>query len=290
MAAAGIAWPAVLEARDATTDRLYFGTDTRVGEITVGALLAWWFVRRDQRIAESRRAVAWATVGTVGAVVVMAAMWHSAHPSDTYLYTGGLAAHAALTLVVIVAAVAPTGPVRTLLSWEPLRRMGELSYVAYLASIWPIRSRLQTETTLGPVGRLALGLVLTVGLSVLIQRVVERPFRRVHGGSPGRWITLAVPASLAVAGLVVGVTAWRTPESAPIDFGAAQATLDELTEPSEADPPAPPANGDPAATGPVRLAALNSTVLMTGLGILPVGRGPPRRARHRAGRPGSAAG
>ena len=187
MAAAGLVWPAVLEAGDATTDRLYFGTDTRVGEITVGALLAWWFVRRDQRIAESRWAVALATVGTVGAVGVMAAMWHSAHPSDTYLYTGGLATHAALTLVVIVAAVAPTGPVRMLLSWEPLRRMGELSYVAYLVH-WPILLWLQSETTLGPVGRFALGLVLTVGLSLLMQRVVERPFRRVHGGSPGRWM------------------------------------------------------------------------------------------------------
>jgi peptidoglycan/LPS O-acetylase OafA/YrhL/lysophospholipase L1-like esterase len=268
MSILGLAWPAILDARGATTDRLYFGTDTRVGEITVGALLAWWFVRRDQRLAESRRAITAATIGTVAAAGVMALMWHSAHPSDTYLYTGGLAAHAALTLVVIVAAVAPTGPVRALLSWEPLRFMGELSYVAYLTH-WPILLWLQSKTTLGPGSRFGLGLVVTTGVSLLVQRLVERPFRRVKTGSAVRWVTMAVPASLAVAVLIVAVTTWRTPASPPIDFAAAQTTLDELIDAPEPDPPAAPSHDGPSAPEPTTLAAFgDSTALMTGLGIV----------------------
>lgn len=268
MAAAGLAWPAVLEAGGAATDRLYFGTDTRVGEIMVGALLAWWFVHRDQRIAESRRGIVAATLASGAAVAVMATMWHRAQPSDSALYTGGLATHAILTLVVIVAAVAPSGPVRALLSWEPLRRLGELSYVAYLTH-WPILLWLQSETTLAPVARFGVGLLLTVVVSMLVQRFVERPFRQVGPRPVSGVLGLAIPASLAVAASIVAVTVWRTPESVPIDFAAAQAALDELIEPSTAVPQPPTDDSGSAADAPTSLAAFgDSTALMTGLGIV----------------------
>ena len=269
-AGAGLAWPAILQGAGAGTDRLYFGTDTRLGELAVGALLALWFVRRDQQLATGPRGVAVATLLTVPAVVGTAVLWHTAHPGDAFLYRGGLALHALLTVPIIVAAVAPGGPVRALLSFEPLRRLGVISYGAYLTH-WPILLWLQQDTDLGPYERFAVGTALTVVVSIALHRTVEQPFRA--GARAGRvrpWV--AVPASLTVALLVVGVTTWRQPAAPPIDFAAAQDALDELDapEPPGADEPGPstdePGTGDPA---PLRLAAFgDSTALMTGLGIL----------------------
>ncbi|MEZ5246781.1 MAG: acyltransferase family protein [Acidimicrobiales bacterium] len=274
-AAAGLAWPAILSVRGAGTDRLYFGTDTRLGELTVGALLALWFVRRDQQIVTGRRGIAVATALTVAAVIITGFMWHTAHPGDEYLYRGGLALHALLTVPVIVAAVAPGGPVRALLSFEPLRRLGVVSYGAYLTH-WPILLWLQQETDLDPLGRFAAGSVLTLVASLTLHRLVEQPFRSGERAARVR-VWVAVPASLTVAALVIGVTSWRQPDSAPIDFAAAQDALAALDDPvgssSDTTPSgdiAPDTTSGPLdPDAPMRLAAFgDSTALMTGLGIL----------------------
>jgi lysophospholipase L1-like esterase len=81
-----------------------------------------------------------------------------------------------------------------------------------------------------------------------------------------------------VAVLVLGVTGWRQPETAPIDFAAAQDALDALDPPDTvvpdgtipADGTVPPGDTpDDNESAPLRLAAFgDSTALMTGLGIL----------------------
>lgn len=276
VAAAGLVWPAVLLANGATTDRLYFGTDTRLGELAVGALLAVWWTRRDRAVPD--RPVVVSSLAVV-AVAIVAAMWMTAHPSDRFLYQGGLAAHAGLTLVIIVAAVAPRGPLRSMLSWEPLRRLGGVSYGAYLFH-WPILLVLQQETTLGPWGRLGVGLPITIVLAELSARWFEQPIRR-GSSSPRQPIWLVVPATAAVAALIVAVAAWRPPADAPIDFARAQADLATLTEsaslvvntttsgaPTTTGPLAEVANAAEQVAAPVRISAFgDSTALMTGLGI-----------------------
>lgn len=275
-AVVGLAWPAVLLANGATTDRLYFGTDTRLGELAVGALLAVWWTRRDRSVPD--RPVVVSAVA-VAALVVMGAMWTTAEPSDRFLYQGGLALHAVLTLVVVVAAVAPSGPLRAVLSWEPLRRIGVVSYGAYLFH-WPILLVLQQETTLGPWGRLGVGMAITLVLAEASARWFEQPIRR-GSGSSRQPIWMVVPATAAVAGLIVAVAAWRPPEDAPIDFARAQADLAALTEdasivsgttttgaPSTTQPSVEVANAAQQVAAPVRISAFgDSTALMTGLGI-----------------------
>lgn len=219
------AWPALLMAGGAPTDRIYFGTDARLGELMVGALLALWWVRRGRRGPEPSLHL---TVLGAAAVLGLGWMWSTARPSDGYLYQGGLTLHAGLTIVVILAALAPRGPIRRLLSFEPLRRLGVVSYGAYLIH-WPVLLWLQQETSLGPQARFGVGLVVTVALALVMYRWVERPLRGLPTRSVIRWVWVAVPASLTVAGVVLAVTVWRPPTVEPIDFAAAEAVFEAPT-------------------------------------------------------------
>jgi lysophospholipase L1-like esterase len=239
-------------------------------------VLALWFVARDQQVVSGRRGLVAVTTVALGAMVVQGSMWHTAHPTDDYLYRGGLAVHALLTVPLIMAAVAPSGPVRAVLSLEPVRHLGVISYGAYLVH-WPILLWLQQETELDPLPRFGVGLALTVVAAQVVYRVVELPFRtgRVRAARHRVWV--ALPASLAVAATIVAVTAWRQPATAPIDFAAAQATLDDLIDSGSGSPdgvaPDGSASDDGTSTAPgeapVRLAAFgDSTALMTGLGIV----------------------
>ena len=186
-----MAWPALLLASGASTDRLYFGTDTRLAELALGAGLAVWWVRRGRHVPDRPIPL---TVAAAAAIGLLAVLWATAHPDDRSLYRGGLTLHAVLTLVVILAAIAPRGPVRVVLSFGPLRRLGVISYGAYLFH-WPVLLVMQQETSWGPEQRFVLGTAMTIGLAELSYRFVERPIRQ---GAPAAWrlTWLAVPASV----------------------------------------------------------------------------------------------
>ncbi len=275
VAAAALVWPALLLASGASTDRLYFGTDTRLGELVLGAVLALWWVKRGSEVPDRPVSL---TVAAVGAIAVMAAMWTTAHPGDHFLYQGGFALHAALTVVVIVAAVATRGPVRTVLAFEPLRRLGVISYGAYLFH-WPILLLLQQETSMGPAQRLVVGSAITFGLAELSHRFIEGPIRRTSSASVGRRIWAVVPASFSVAALVLAVTMWRTPQEAPIDFAGVEAELAALVtglpDAATSTPSLAPGARVLSETESAEVSAApllvsgfgDSTALMTGVGV-----------------------
>jgi len=272
-----LAWPAILLASGASTDRVYFGTDGRLGELLVGAALALWWTSRGIDLSFGRRTTWALDAAAVAGIAVMAAAWSTAQPGDRFLYQGGLALHAALTAVVIVAVVNPTGLLRRPLGASPLRSVGVVSYGIYLLH-WPILLWLGHVTDLGAGGRFLVGLPLSVAAAGAMYFMVEKPIR---SGSlsvrPGTWT--AVPATAFAALLILGITAWRAPDEAPIDFAAAQAQLDDLlaapsTTTTSVEVPAPEvaaaiqeADGSAERSVP-RLAAFgDSTALMTGLGL-----------------------
>ncbi|MEM7139886.1 MAG: acyltransferase [Actinomycetota bacterium] len=223
-----LAWPAILIATGSSTDRVYFGTDGRLGELALGALLAVWWQHRTTADA-SPVAIRTLDVATVGAIVAMAAMWSTAQPTDLWLYRGGLALHAALTLVVLVAAMTPGSLVRRVLSIRPLVRLGVISYGGYLLH-WPVLLVLQQETALEPVSRFAMGLAITLPLALAMHRFVEAPIRRARV-SP-KQLALVVPATALTAVVILAVAALNPPDEDPIDFAAAQRSLDALTAPA----------------------------------------------------------
>ena len=194
-------WTAWLEASLVSNARLYYGTDTRVAELLVGALVA---VLADPRATPPTQA-AQRMIGVLGVVglVLSAAFWCVAAPQDPRLYRGGLALYAIASAAVVAAAALPGSAVSTTLARTPLRWLGRISYGAYLYH-WPIYLWLdEARTGLEPWTLLPLRLLVTLLIADLSYRLLEEPIRhgrRLHG--PSRVLLPAAASAAIVAGFV----------------------------------------------------------------------------------------
>lgn len=221
--AAAAVLPGVLHDAGRSVDRLYFGTDTRLAELMVGVLLATWWARSG---AKAPRSSAGLTVTGGAALAALGWMWVTAGAADSWLYRGGFTVHAALTSIVIMAALAEGGPIRRALSFAPAVRLGVLSYGAYLIH-WPITLWLQQTTQIGPWARFAIVLVVTVPLAALSHRLIEQPVRQLAPEQRRRALAL-FPAGAMVAIMLLVVSALAPTDPASLDFDAAQSELDRL--------------------------------------------------------------
>ncbi len=160
-AAASAVWMALQFDPANDPSRVYYGTDTRLTGLLLGAALAFVWVppvpslpslrpglsRRQRRRLLARAAsvgrwgsarLGWALDAVaVVALAGLGAFFALASAFEPWLYQGGLAALAVLTAVVIAAAVHPRAHVGRLLDMPPLRWMGTRSYSIYLWH-WPI--------------------------------------------------------------------------------------------------------------------------------------------------------
>lgn len=189
--------------------RVYYGTDTRVGAILVGAALAAG-LRRVGPVG-SRRGRAALEVLAVVSAIGLAVAWSRLEGTSTLLYRGGLVACAIATAAVIAAAVHPQrGLVARGLSWAPLRGLGVISYGVYLWH-WPIYVVLSPERV-DLTGRplLAVRIAVTVAVAVVSYRLVERPIRR--GAGSARTYRWALPAvAIGLVGLILASTSAVVP-------------------------------------------------------------------------------
>src|SRR5215207_2414801 len=169
------AWRLVLTADDVAGRRIYFGTDTRLDQLLLGAALAAWFVRRpvSARGSWPLRLAGWAGVAYLAWRLFDSIYFRWWYPT-VWIASIGLAAAAVLAWVV-------TGSSPTLgwllgLRW--LRWIGTLSYSLYLWHVPAIRAvdRSVLSQT-GPLRAVA-GLALSLLLAAASYRFVERPFLR----------------------------------------------------------------------------------------------------------------
>jgi len=222
VAAASASWMWVAAGRGYDADRLYFGTDTRIFAMAIGAVAALGFdpLRRLVRGSDGTRA------GRPGDVVGLAGLagvaWASvvADNAAEAMYRGGFLAVA----VAAAAAVVGAGWGGSLLGWlrlAPLRWLGGRSYGIYLFS-WPTQVLLQERFPLwGRHQVAAVTVALTLVLAEASFALVERPvlagrwplqLRDRAGGRDrpalGRGRVLR-PAALATAvAVTVGVLWW----------------------------------------------------------------------------------
>jgi peptidoglycan/LPS O-acetylase OafA/YrhL len=203
LAVGSLAWTLVIF--DPTNpSRVYFGTDTRVASILVGAALAAWLRLRGP--VRSRPARATLEVTAFGALLLLALAWSRFNGSSTALYRGGLFVCALGTALLIAAAVHPrSGPVQRMLSFRPLCALGLISYGVYLWH-WPIYVVLDASRVhVGGWPLLAIRVAVTLVVAVVSYRVVEQPIR--HGARPRRpAVRVSVAFATAVA-LVVALVA-----------------------------------------------------------------------------------
>ncbi|WP_082754099.1 acyltransferase family protein [Mycobacterium sp. NAZ190054] len=274
LAAGGVAASAAATtalSSEATLNRVYFGTDTRVQALLVGAAAAALLVR-DWRgltaglvIFRSRwaRWVAW-WLPAVGLVVLFSAARMATGSAAEF--RSGLLIVVALAAVLVIApvALAQDGPVARLLSAGPLVGLGAISYGVYLWH-WPIFLVINGERT-GTSGweLFALRCAATVAVAAVSWWLIEQPIREWR---PAFVPMLPLAAATAATAAVVTMTVLPvrvdpvTPEPGPeVDIAAlvgAEVPVEVTT------PPRPHAPGD------LRVAVFGDSIAWTLMRYLP---------------------
>ena len=203
------------------TDRLYYGTDTRAMPLLLGAVLGAWFIRRPATAALDRRNSAGLQVVGLAAAVAVGYFFGVVRGDSTALYRGGFLGLAACVVIVIASvALVPSGVLARVLSVQPMRYLGQISYGIYLWH-WPLFLLLTHQRTgLSVNGLLAVRLAITLVVSVLSYHLVELPIREGRVRLPKPRVT----APIALAALI-GVLVAATPPPASVAPVAAPTTL-----------------------------------------------------------------
>jgi peptidoglycan/LPS O-acetylase OafA/YrhL len=187
--------------------RIYYGTDTRLFDLTAGIVVAFLAAARPQPGPVARRALH--VAGPVAAIG-LAVFWVTAGTSGglprSWMFQGGFLACAVLAAVVVAdARLVERGPFARLLSLPPVHFLGTISYGIYLWH-WPIIVYLNGERTgLSTLPLDVLRVGATLAVSTASYYLVERPLRRASFRGVLRY-ALAPVAGVATAVFLVVAT------------------------------------------------------------------------------------
>jgi peptidoglycan/LPS O-acetylase OafA/YrhL len=209
----------------ASVDRIYYGTDTRAGELLAGAVLAVIVSHSSVRRHLLQRF--WPrlliSVAAVVALLATVAAWVLVENGSSLLSSGGLAVVSMLSVLVITGAAVPYGAVSRLCHVSPLRWLGRVSYGVYLFH-WPLFVYLdERRTGLAHLPRFLLAVGITLLLAELSFRFVEQPIRTRRGlFAPGR-LRPAMCAPVVLIALIAGLlTMSPSGHRQTFDFASAQ--------------------------------------------------------------------
>lgn len=189
--------------------RVYYGTDSRMQDILVGAALAV-----GMSMVDRRRLVAWSSrhSGSVVAigwvVVVLTLYWFFWIPADGWVFYGGYLVFDTMFAVLIVSVeLLPGGSVARMLSWRPLAWIGMLSYGLYLWH-YPLFVVLTPEhVQLSGVPLQVLRFGLTFAIASASYYFIEDPIRKGALRKLGRKVSTFVPvAAVAATAIAIAVS------------------------------------------------------------------------------------
>jgi peptidoglycan/LPS O-acetylase OafA/YrhL len=188
--------------------RLYFGTDTHVEGLLLGAAAAGltYVIRRQRVVASGALDPAITGLGALGLAGV-AAITYRAYGDSTFMFRGGfLILGFMVALLVSSLALVPHSVLARAFSLRPIAYVGRISYGLYLWH-YPVSTVLDHfNTGLSGLSLLVARSVLTVGLTLASYYALELPIRRHHWARPRRAAVLAV-ASVTAVTLTCVVTA-----------------------------------------------------------------------------------
>jgi peptidoglycan/LPS O-acetylase OafA/YrhL len=176
---------AVLQAGDATRDRIYFGTDTRAQALLTGSAAAallvrdWSSLNRGWCLIRTRWGRRVARLLPILGLAGLAAAAHYATGSAVEFRHGLLIGVAVAAVIVIVpVAMEQRGIIARALAWRPLVGLGSISYGVYLWH-WPIFLALNGERTgWSGAGLFAARCAATVAAATASWWLLEQPIRR----------------------------------------------------------------------------------------------------------------
>jgi peptidoglycan/LPS O-acetylase OafA/YrhL len=271
LGAAASATATILLSSPERLNRVYFGTDTRVQALLIGAAAAALCVRDWRGLTSGAlilrsRTTRWIARGlpVVGLLVLMTAAHLATGTAGEFRH--GLLLVVALAAVAVIAPVAldQDGPVARLLSSGPLVGLGAISYGVYLWH-FPVFQVLNGERT-GNAGwqLFALRCAATIAVATLSWWAIEQPVRQWRPTTvpmlPLAAATAATAAVVTMTALPAGLVA-RPQEPGPLVDSAALVAPEravEVTRPSR-----------PGAPGDVRVAVFGDSIAWTIMRYLP---------------------
>ncbi|HTI38527.1 MAG TPA: acyltransferase family protein [Vicinamibacterales bacterium] len=193
--------------------RSYYGTDTRMHELLIGALLAAFAGSASPRPAESVLAARLAAAA--GGLALLGGFFWLDGRSAAYYF--GLSAAVAMSTAALIWSIesAPGGVVARSLSLPPMRWTGQISYGLYLWH-WPVILAIGSVPAVlkwlpGSMGLNLIRVGATFALAAGSFYLLEEPVRR--GRMP--WVRSSVPrfatAAAVTAVLIAGAAVWATP-------------------------------------------------------------------------------
>ena len=224
----------------ATTNRLYYGTDTHAIGILTGAFLAtfFWRLSPSETVRRWLNPLSYVALGALGITMLLA------RGSDTWVFRFGFVVIALASSLLIASVNAlDRHPVTRLLSWQPLAYLGRLSYGIYLWHFPVIALVTNRLTHLHGIPLFSARLVLTGVLAVASYHLVELPLRQSTKAFRSWRVfsvgVIIVAAIVTFSAMAQRVPDYRTPEpvatvdpvSALILGDSVMLTLDNATAP-----------------------------------------------------------
>ena len=171
---------AVLYQPGADPSRVYYGTDTRIFSLLLGAALAYAMPsRRIAKLELSKKTRG--ILDAAGLVALLSVLFATYFVTqyDDFLYYGGMFLFSVAALVLIVAAVNHGTLTARFFSTRPLRFIGDISYGVYLWQ-FPV---IAISNSVYQTGRVSALLVLgqiaaTILLATFSYYAVEKPIRK----------------------------------------------------------------------------------------------------------------
>ncbi len=270
LAAGSTALMALLYTPGADPSRLYYGTDTRLADLAVGATLAWLTARRPVTPPWAARLLVVAGPASLGVVLwLMATAGTQGGVPSGFMFEGGFLGASVACALVIADVRRETSVLRRVFALRPLVAVGLVSYGVYLWH-WPVIV-LVDPTSVGVTGwqLAAVRLAILAALVVASYVLVEQPVRRRRLAVRLRQVLY--PSALAATLAVVAVA---TPSIVLAGTGDLAATLLAYA-PGRTIPGAGGVVGAPialpsapTARSPLRVALIgDSTLVVDGPGI-----------------------
>lgn len=169
---------AVLYEPGSDPSRVYYGTDTRIFALLIGAALAivWPSAKLKARVSSQARTVL-DIVGVVTLFVLGWMIWHT-NEYQPFLYRGGMVLIAIITALLIATLAHPASRLAIVLGCKPLRWLGKRSYGLYLWHFPVITlSTSQVSTTEPSIIKSIVQVAVSLLLAELSWRYVEQPIR-----------------------------------------------------------------------------------------------------------------